>query len=410
MNVPELVVPAGNPRKLAVALQYGADAVYLSGKQFGLRHYAGNFEIDEIRQAVELAHGQSKKIYLAVNMLCRDKHLDELNSYLDEVKSLKPDALIISDPGTMRLAKSICPDLPIHLSTQANTLNSQSVHFWSEQGVKRIVLARELSQDEVAGIAHESPCELEVFVHGALCIAYAGRCYLSAYLEGRESNEGTCFQPCRNDYYVVKKSGRHAEELFEFDYDADNSYIFNSRDLCLIEYLPQLADAGISALKIEGRMKTEYYVAVVTRVYRQALDMMRDHKEISASQLELWKDELQKISHRQYTSGFFGGEPESERVSLGGKYCHPYQYVAYLDQPQGERCFVDPKSKIVVGEQLEVIGPDFNNDRTVRVTQIIHDNASVTSVHPNQTAELIFDSAVSQGEMLRKSLIHKEGN
>ena len=305
MNVPELVVPAGNPRKLEVALQYGADAVYLSGKQFGLRHYAGNFELDELRSAVDLVHAQSKKIYLAVNMLCRDKHIEFLKDYLQEVRLLGVDALIISDPGTMRLARQLCPDTPIHLSTQANTLNSESVAFWADQGVKRIVLARELSCDEVARIAQSASCELEVFVHGALCIAYAGRCYLSAYLDGRESNEGACAQPCRNDYYVVQKRGAYAETLFGFDFDDDNSYLFNSRDLRLIEYVPQLADMGISSLKIEGRMKTEYYVAVVTRVYRHALNHLRSGKQIHSEHIALWKEELDRISHRHYTTGFF---------------------------------------------------------------------------------------------------------
>ncbi|MDX9702747.1 MAG: U32 family peptidase C-terminal domain-containing protein [Candidatus Auribacterota bacterium] len=410
MNVPELVVPAGNPVKLEVALKYGADAVYLSGKQFGLRHYAGNFDLEELRAAVQLVHDKSKKIYLAVNMLCRDKHIEALKDYLKSVGNFGLDALIISDPGVMSLAKSVCPHIPVHLSTQANTLNSEAVRFWAKQGVKRVVLARELSQDEVSSIACNAACEVEVFVHGALCIAYAGRCYLSAYLENRESNEGTCAQPCRNDYYVVQKKGRHAAEMLEFDFDEDNSYVFNSRDLCLIEYLPQLVQAGVSALKIEGRMKTEYYVAVVTRVYRKALDMIRDEIHISDKQLSEWIDELQRVSHRHYTAGFFGNAPESERVSRDGKYSHPYQYVAYIDKPNGEQCFLDPKSKIVVGEQLEIISPDCSNDRTVRVTQIIRDDEAVTAIHPNQFAKLFFDGAVFQGEMLRKPLIHKEGN
>ena len=277
MRVPELVVPVGSFEKLQIALSYGADAVYLSDKRFGLRHYADNFTCDEIKKIIPIVKKENKKIYLAVNILCRNQHLDDINNFFNEISGLNVDALIISDPGILGLAKKICPDIPIHLSTQANTLNFEAVRFWSEQGVKRVILARELSFNEVAEITENKTAELEVFIHGALCIAYAGRCYLSAYLDGRESNLGKCSQPCRRDYSIVDNST--GNELGEFKFDDLNGYIFNSKDLCLIDYLPELAKLGIDAIKIEGRMKTVYYLAVVTRIYRESVRLYQIRQE-----------------------------------------------------------------------------------------------------------------------------------
>lgn len=409
MNVPELVVPAGTAKKLEVALQYGADAVYVSGKQYGLRHYAGNFDLDELQDAVDYVHRNQKKIYLAVNILCKDKHMESLRVYLETVKDFGFDALIVSDAGTFRMAQHICPHIPVHLSTQANTLNREAVRFWKDQGVKRVILARELSKREVFDIRANTDAEIEVFVHGALCIAYAGRCYLSAYLDQRESNEGTCSQPCRHEYYAVQKSGAHAQEPFEIIYDDENAYLFNSKDLRLIEYIEQLAQAGIHAVKIEGRMKTEYYVAVVTRVYREALDTLKSGEPISEENISSWKTELETISHRGYTTGFFGGDVPGERVQLSGAYYHPYQFLGYIDQPQGDRCAINPKSKIVAGDVLEVVGPDRSNDRQITVKEVIRGEEQVTVLHPNQYGELIFDTAVYHGEMLRKRISHEEG-
>ena len=407
MRVPELVVPVGSFEKLNIALDYGADAVYLSDKRFGLRYYADNFSIDEIKEIAPIVKRKNKKVYIALNILCRNLHLNDISDFLDEIRTVNVDALIISDPGIFRLAREKCPHIPIHLSTQANTLNSESVKFWSEQGVKRVILARELSFDEVTQIASNKNAELEVFIHGALCIAYAGRCYLSAYLDGRESNLGKCSQPCRRDYSIVDNST--GNELGEFEFDDLNGYIFNSKDLCLIDFLPELAEIGIDAIKIEGRMKTVYYLAVVTRIYREALDYLKSGKQVTPELINDWKNELCKISHRGYTKGFMGGEIAKNRISKEGKYIHPYQFIGQVDSIEGQKCFLNPKNRITKTDLIEVIGPDRSKDRIVKIQKIYRDKDEVDVLNPNQHGEILFDNEIFKGELLRKVTPVKEG-
>ena len=406
MRVPELVVPVGSFEKLSIALEYGADAVYLSDKRFGLRYYADNFSCDEIKKIVFLVKQKNKKIYLAVNILCRNQHIEDIKKFFNEISGLNVDALIISDPGILRLAKQSCPHIPVHLSTQANTLNLESVKFWSEQGVKRVILARELSFQEVAETAKDKTAELEVFVHGALCIAYAGRCYLSAYLDGRESNLGKCSQPCRRDYSIVDNSTDN--ELGKFEFDDLNGYIFNSKDLCLIDYLPKLAEIGIDAVKIEGRMKTVYYLAVVTRIYREALDCLKSGTEITPELMYLWQEELKKISHRGYTKGFLGGEQTENRISKEGKYIHPYQFIGLVESDEGKTCSLNPKNRVFLSDEIEVVNPNRFKDRTVKVIEIYRDNIEVVVLNPNQNGKINFDKKIFKGELLRKKTPVKE--
>lgn len=409
MKIPELVVPAGSPDKLKAALDYGADAVYLSGKQFGLRNYADNFDNKELETAVKEVKERGKKVYVAVNAFCRNNQLHELETFFIFLSHLAVDAVIVSDPGVIRLVQKICPHIPVHLSTQANTTNYESVLFWRESGVKRIILARELSMHEIKEIADQAPLELELFVHGALCMAYAGKCYLSAYLEGRESNQGMCAQICRREFAVMQTEDDGTYMPIEFD--LDTTYIFNQRDLCLIEFLPRIVQMGIDAIKIEGRMKTVYYVAAVTRIYREALDILKHDEVLTPELLELFRKELNKVSNRGYTAGFFDPDfarKSGEMVETEGKYVQLYQFLGIINTFSGTQFSLNPKNKIAVGDLIEVLGFSRKNDCEAHILKIIRDNGECAEVHPNQWAEITLDRHISSGTIIRKKLIEAD--
>lgn len=401
MRIPELVVPAGTPDKLKIALEFGADAVYLSGKQFGLRYYAGNFETSEIEDAVNLVHSYGKKAYLAVNSICRNCQIKELREFFDQIVDIEVDAFIISDPGVIKIASEICPSIPVHLSTQVNTTNIESVRFWEQQGVKRIILARELSADEIREIADESSAELEIFVHGALCMAFAGKCYLSLYMDDRESNQGKCSHICRREYFVAEK--KDSDDFYPVDVDKDNMYIFNSRDLCLIEYLPDICDMNIHAVKIEGRMKSILYLASIIRIYRCALDRIKNNQPIFKYLIKDWKKELAKVSHRGYTTGFYGNDDMDNRFELDGNYIQDYQFLGIIEDVSNSLMFViNPKSQICVGDNIELVCSDCTKDRVVRVEKILRNGELCESANPNQESEIFVNGIVNKGEILRK--------
>lgn len=354
----ELLSPAGDLEKLKMAVLYGADAVYLSGKDFGMRAYAGNFSEQEMREGIAFAHQYGVKVYVTVNIFATNNDIAQLPPYLEALASLGVDALIIADPGVLALARKVVPAMPCHLSTQANTTNWRSALFWQEAGCSRIVLARELALAEIAEISRRTELELEVFVHGAMCWAYSGRCYLSQHLTGRNANRGECAQACRWQYHLIE--GKRPDNPLAFEEDERGIYILNSRDLCLLDYLGQLAAAGVKSFKIEGRMKSVHYVATVTRVYRQALDAyLADPHNFTVDQK--WHEELHKISHRPYATGFLQGNPgaSGQAVDSSGQVAsHEFVGVVQSYQAAEKRVVVEMRNRFAEGELLEVVGPN----------------------------------------------------
>ena len=375
MTKPELLVPAGNQEKLEIAVAYGADAVYFGGRDFSLRARAGNFSPAGLKSAISYCRRHRVKAYLTVNLLAGEADFEPLACFLEELQPDPPAALIVADPGVLTFCREILPETPLHLSTQANSLNSRTAAFWQRQGVSRVNLARELSLAEIAEIVRQVPgLEFEVFVHGAMCMAYSGRCLLSAVLTGRSANRGDCAQPCRWSYALLEET--RPGEYLALEEDQRGSYIFNSRDLCLLARLPELVAAGISSGKIEGRMKSAYYVAVVTRVYRQALDHLAAGGSFSESKLEAWKNELTRVSHRRYTEAFMTdgrlvSEPPELQFYGDSAYLRSYQFVALVDRviaydPETDCSEVElkVKARLRVGAEIEVITPAMDDFTT----------------------------------------------
>ncbi len=360
----ELLAPAGNLEKLKTAAMFGADAVYCGAGPFSLRAEEASFTLDQLKSGIEFAHSHECRVYLAMNIIPFDEDFDEMASYLEQAMEIGIDAIIVSDPGMILHAKRHYPGFKIHLSTQANTTNSESVRFWKEQGVDRIVLARELSLAQIGAIKKTNPdMELEVFIHGAMCIAYSGRCLLSKVLNDRSANRGSCTQPCRWEYRIREIS--RTEEL-TINEDGRGTFILNSRDLCMIEHIPLLARAGVDSLKIEGRMKTAYYVAAVTRIYRAALDRYyRSVKEGTPYVYDqLWLEELEKVSHRPYTTGFYLPEKKDETEFIAdAAYIRGYDFVGKVDEcsADGLELKVMVRNRFDMGDNLEILDPKHQN-------------------------------------------------
>lgn len=354
-TLPELLAPAGNPEKLKIAFHYGADAVYLGGPAFGLRAQAGNFSLQELADAVIYAHGLGKKVYLTVNCFLNNSDLPPLKDYLTAIAPFGFDALIVSDPGAITLCRTIVPHIPLHLSTQANTTNWQSVCFWGEQGISRVNLARETTLEEIVETAARTSLETEVFVHGAMCISYSGRCLISSILTGRNANKGACTHPCRWSYALVEAT--RPGEYFPIEENSRGSFIFNSRDLCLIQFLPELINSGVSSLKIEGRMKGIHYLATVVRVYREALNRYAADAEKYCFD-PAWLEELKTISHRGYTTGFLFGEPCEVGQEYDASYLRDYDIVGVIESvaPDGT-VTVSVRNRLFVGETVEILSP-----------------------------------------------------
>lgn len=355
MKIPEILAPAGNMEKALVAMEYGADALYLSGKAFGMRAKAGNFSMEELQSILAIARQRGVKIYVTVNITAHNDEIDLLPGYLAELEELQVDGLIVADLGVIALAKEHAPSIPLHLSTQANTVNYRAAKFWEELGMTRLVMARELTREEIARVNQETNAEIEVFVHGAMCMAYSGRCLLSNVLTGRDANRGECAQSCRWRYAVVEE--KRPGEYMPLEEDEGGTHIFNSKDLRLIEYIPDLVEIGVDSLKIEGRMKSSYYVATVVRAYRQALDLYVADPENYVLPPELL-DELDKVSHRPYYAGFF--VPSDVGVHRPtGSYVRDYDVVGVVDsfdQSAGE-AIVSVRNRLAVGEIVEVMQP-----------------------------------------------------
>ncbi len=399
----ELLAPAGDLEKLKVAVLYGADAVYLGGRHFGLRAGAGNFSEEELLEGVRFAHAKGVRVYVTVNIFAHNRDLEGLPAYLETIREACADAVIVSDPGLIDLIRRLHPDLSIHLSTQANTTNWAAARFWEKLGVDRIVLARELSLAEIRQIREKVQLELELFVHGAMCISYSGRCLLSNYLTGRDANRGDCAQPCRWRYALVEE--KRPGEYLAIEEDERGSYVLGSRDLCLIENLPELVKAGINSFKIEGRMKSVNYVAGVVKVYREALDAyLADPQNYLCT--PSWREEISKVSHRSYTTGFLFGNPGGSGQHYEGEIYKRSRAFAGLvrdyDCASG-MALVEQRNRFAVGDEVEILVPRGSNFNQ-KITKIIDEegNSVEAAPHPQQKVLVPFDRAVPEYAILRK--------
>ena len=403
-KVPELRVPASCLEVLKVAFAFGADAVYIGGEAYGLRAKARNFTREEMEEGICLAHALGKKVYVTVNILAHNRDLAGVEVYLEELGDLQPDGLIIADPGIFRLAGQICPRLPRHISTQANNTNYETCRFWHELGAKRIVTARELSLEEIRELRARIPEELEIetFVHGAMCISYSGRCLLSNYLVGRDANQGACTHPCRWKYAVMEET--RPGEYFPLYENERGTFLFNSKDLCMVDHLPDLMEAGIDSFKIEGRMKTALYVATVARTYRKAIDDYLLDPELYRQNLPWYQEQISNCTHRQFSTGFFYGKPSQEdQIYDNSTYVKEYTYlgmVAGLDS-RGLP-YVEQKNKFCVGDEIEVMQPDGSN-RKVRVRAIYDEQgqAMESAPHPRQELHLDLGMQPNRYDILR---------
>ena len=406
MQKMELLAPAGNMDKLKMALLYGADAVYLGGKSFGLRAFSDNFSLEEMEEAVRYAHGLGKKVHVTVNIFPHNADLNGLPEYLTSLRDIHVDAVLIADPGIFSLARQIVPDLPIHISTQANVTNWASAKFWHDAGAKRVVMAREVSLKDVKAIHDKVPVELEGFVHGAMCISYSGRCLLSNYFtENRDSNRGQCVQCCRFKYNVVEE--KRPGQYFPVMEDERGTYIFNSKDLCLLPYLPDLYDAGLCSLKIEGRMKSVHYVATVVKVYRQALDAYeRDPEHFRV--LPEWVEELEKISHRPYTRGFSVSRPtEADQVYSHSSNTQTHEFIGLVRSYDAERklALIEQRNHFKVGQTVEFLQP---KGRLVRcaVSRILDEDGQDLDAarHAQQVVAVPVDEPLEAYSMMRREM------
>ncbi len=389
IRVPELLIPAGSLEVLKVAIRYGADAVYIGGEVFGLRAKAKNFSIEDMAEGVRFAHERGKKVYVTANILAHNYDLNGVREYFNELKDVKPDALIISDPGIFEIAKEICPEIERHVSTQANNTNFGTFLFWNKLGASRVVTARELSLREIKEIRANIPddMEIETFVHGSMCISYSGRCLLSNFFTGRDANNGACTHPCRWKYSVMEEQ-RPGEYLPVYENER-GTYIFNSKDLCMIEHIPELIDAGIDSYKIEGRMKNALYVATVARTYRRAIDdYLRDPDEYKAN-IEWYKEQIGNCTYREFTTGFFFGKPTTQdQIYDSNTYKKEAVYLGMVRSvDENGRFVLEQKNKFCVNDIIEIMKPDGRNIKT-RVAAIYNDMGQQQESAPHSRQEL----------------------
>lgn len=356
MFKPELLAPAGNLSKLKTAIDYGADAVFMGGARLNLRAFSDNFTNEEMVEALAYAHDRGKKVYVTINVFPHESDMKGLEEYLQNLEKLGVDALIVSDPGIIMTAREVVPNMELHLSTQANNVNSRSAIFWHKMGVKRIILARELTLKEIHEIKKNIPedLELEAFVHGSMCMAYSGRCLLSNYMTGRDANRGACAQPCRYKYYLVEE--KRPGELMEITEDERGTYIMNSKDMCMIEHIPELMQSGLHSLKIEGRMKSEFYVAAIVKAYRAAIDRYMEDPD-NYQYDSKWMDILSMVSHREYYTGFYFGRGNSQ-VYGSSSYVRTHELVGIVKEDLGEgRYFIGQKNRIFSGDKIKIMRP-----------------------------------------------------
>ena len=391
-NAPELLIPAGSLEVLKVAVKYGADAVYIGGEAFSLRAKAKNFTEDEMAEGIDYAHAHNVKVYVTANILAHNYDLAAAAEYMAKLREMRPDGLIISDPGIIMIAQKECPEIPIHLSTQANNTNYATFRFWYDRGIRRVVTARELSLREIKEIRDNIPedMEIESFIHGAMCISYSGRCLLSAYLAGRDANRGACTHPCRWKYTVMEES-RPGEYMPVIENER-GTFIFNSKDLCMVEHIPEMIDAGIDSFKIEGRMKTALYVATMARTYRLAIDDYLKSEDYYKSRLGFYHEEIAKCTYRQYTTGFYFAKPdENTQVYDSNTYIREYVYLGYARPAVKSGCSlrIEQKNKFCKGDLIELMKPDGRNIPVI-VNGIYDEdgNEVMSAPHPKQILDV----------------------
>ena len=405
MRNTELLIPAGSLDVLKTAVVYGADAVYIGGEAFGLRAKAHNFSLEDMKEGVEFAHSRGVKVYVTANILAHNDDLEGVEQYFEELKSVKPDALIISDPGVFAIAKRVLPEMELHVSTQANNTNYGTYLFWYQQGAKRVVSARELCLKEIREIRARIPedMEIESFMHGAMCISYSGRCLLSNFFTGRDANQGACTHPCRWKYSIVEET-RPGEYMPVYENER-GTYIFNSKDLCMIEHIPELIDAGIDSFKIEGRMKTALYVATVARTYRKAIDDFKKDPELYRQNMEWYKEEIGKCTYREFTTGFYFGKPGADaQIYDNNTYVKNFTYLGTVENVD-ERGFakIEQKNKFSVGEMIEIMKPDGRNLQVeVKGIYDAEGQAQESAPHPKQELYIDLGVAPEEYDILRR--------
>jgi putative protease len=412
MKKPELLIPASSLEVLKTAVIFGADAVYIGGEAFGLRAKAKNFTPNQMREGIAFAHAHGVKVHVTANILAHNYDLEGARAYFQELAQMKPDAIIVADPGMVMLAKENCPEIDIHISTQANNTNYMTFRFWYEQGIRRVVCARELSLEEIKQIRQNIPedMEIESFIHGAMCISYSGRCLLSNYFTGRDANHGACTHPCRWKYAIVEET-RPGEYMPVYENER-GTYIFNSKDLCMVEYIPQMLDAGIDSFKIEGRMKTALYVATVARTYRKAIDAALTSSEEYEKILPWCREEISKCTYRQFTTGFYFGKPdENTQIYDNNTYINEYIYLGIVEDAQDNTVWITQRNKFTVGEMIEIMKPDGTNV-AVKVCAIVNEEGEEmqSAPHPKQKLKVLLDAPARIYDILRKKAPEPDQN
>lgn len=415
MRKPELLIPASSLEVLKIAVLFGADAVYIGGEAFGLRAKAKNFSKEEMKQGIEFAHDHGVRVHVTANILAHNGDLDGARDYFRELKDMRPDALIIADPGMFTLAREICPEIDIHISTQANNTNYMTYLFWNKLGAKRVVSARELSLKEIREIREKIPedMEIESFIHGAMCISYSGRCLLSSFFTGRDANQGACTHPCRWKYAVMEE--KRPGEYFPVYENDRGTYIFNSKDLCMIEHIPEMIDAGIDSFKIEGRMKTALYVATVARTYRKAIDDYLESEEKYRANMEWYRAEIAKCTYRQFTTGFYFGKPDEDtQIYDSNTYVNEYIYLGIVEEVKpyvedtaetGKKYStvrIEQRNKFCMGDEIEIMKPDGRNVEVKVLSMKTQEGEAVESApHPQQILYVGLSGQANQFDLLR---------
>ncbi len=405
MKRPELLIPAGSLEALKVAVMYGADAVYIGGEAYGLRAKAKNFSISQMAEGIAFAHAHGAKVYVTANIFAHNGDLEGVREYFARLCEISPDALIISDPGVFSIAKEVCPKIEIHISTQANNTNYETFLFWHRLGAKRVVAARELTLEEISDIRCQIPKELEIeaFVHGSMCISYSGRCLLSNYFTGRDANQGECTHPCRWKYAVMEET-RPGEYLPVYENER-GTYLFNSKDLCMVGHIPQLIQAGIDSFKVEGRMKTALYIASVARTYRKAIDDFMESRQLYEKNLPWYFEQIAACTYRQYTTGFFFGKPSEEtQIYDNSTYVKGYTFLGIIeDQNKDGLYLIRQRNKFCVGERMEAMKKDGRN-LTVTVRAIYDENGTSmqSAPHPKQVLYVDLECEISKQDKLEK--------
>lgn len=401
----ELLAPAGDINKLKTAVEYGADAVYLGGESFGLRKASKNFSMDDIKWATDYLHERGKKIHVTLNIIPHNHDMEGVEDYIKELYEIGVDALIVADPGMFMKVKEVAPDFPIHISTQGSVTNVETVKFWQKLGAERVVMARELSLKEVADIIKEvgDSIEVETFAHGAMCMSYSGRCLLSNYMTGRDANMGDCAQPCRYKYHLVEE--KRPGEYFPIEEHDEGTFIMNSKDLCMIEHIDEMIEAGIASLKIEGRVKSEYYLATVIRSYRMAIDAYYadpENYKYDPSLLE----EIKKVSHRDFTTGFFFGQAnENSQVYKDNSYIRGYDFVGIVLDYDDETkiATIEQRNRVFVGEEIEIFGPGVKHF-DYKIEKMLDDKDREIDVanKAKQIFKIKIDQSIKKGFILRR--------